>query len=174
MSNDQLLCTAPAEGTTLVSTIATQVLSIRSPCDSERHFAGLHAGIVAWLYVRRRARRRAASDGKKPLKSAKLTPGAGQNPGSAMGKGGGKGGSGASALAAGQCLGRSGGGEEMEAASPAAEVHIAVDPAAVEALLEAVRADAAAAVARAHASQPPPLLTGALLAQRRAQKMSNL
>lgn len=178
MSNGQLLCTALAHTITVVSTMTTQVLSIRSPCDSQRQssndvrqFARLHAGIVAWLYVRRRARRRAALAGEKPLKPAKMKPGAGRSPSPAVGKGGGNGGSGASALAAGQGLAPPSEGAGLGAASPAADAHIAVDPAAVEALLDALRTDAAAAVARAHALQPSPLLTGALLAQRRAQKM---
>lgn len=108
------------------------------------------AGVLAWLYVRKRART-AAADGEKPLK-----PAAGAKPSSSKdacsGEAGSKGSKTAEAAAAGGEAGKEGGAEGATAEGLKPKP-VAVDPSAVEALLAALRAEAAQALARKPAAQ---------------------
>ncbi|KAK9827702.1 hypothetical protein WJX81_002350 [Elliptochloris bilobata] len=112
------------------------------------------AGAVAWLYMRKRART-AATDSEKPLK-----PGAAARAGSVQGasvrKDGDRGAAATAAVTAGEG-GKGTKGEGAEAGDPVPDPdlkQVTVDPSAVEALLAAVRADAAQALARKQAAQP--------------------
>ena len=114
--------------------------------------------MLAWLYVRKRARTTAV-DGEKQLK-----PAAGATPASSKDTGTGEAGSKGSKAAAAAAA-RGGAGKEAGAEGAAAEglnaspKPVAVDPGAVEALLAALRAEAAQALVRKQAAQaeaPPP------------------